>query len=129
MSLRDDTFSADDLATEDVTVGGRTYRVRECGADAAVEHYDEVAAERERLGKEPRGLWVLSRLIVRCVVDPDTGALVFDQPGDADALLKKSQRLVLALGNAANRVCYAGGEAKKASGESTAVPSSAPSTN
>ena len=132
MSLRDAIPSADDLAQECVEAWGHKYLVREMGAQDAVEHHAEVSAEVERLGgKKPPASWAACRLLARTLRDPDTGDLVFTEPGDAEKIIaKRSLRSVLRLTAIASRVCGFGEEeAVKTQGESSAVPSSASSSN
>ncbi len=130
MSLRAVLPSADDLAEESATAWGQTYLVREMGADAASDYFEEVAAEKARVGKAPSGPFCASRLLARTLRDPASGALVFDTPEAVADLAGRSNRSLIRLVGIANRVCgFGDAEGKKTEGESTAVPSSASSSN
>ena len=99
MSLRDQIIGADDLPYEDVDVPewGCTLRIRGLTAGEA----EKFGAE---LGEQSGGFeGVRARLLVRSVLDPESGLHVFED-GDLEVLGAKSSQVVMRLFETAQRL-------------------------
>ncbi len=114
-NLRDAALNADDITTEvvDVPEWGHKYGVKAL----TIEEQREFITAVSKKEQEPDGTWQTSidrdkyavQLLLRTVVDPDTGETVFE-PADAAALNKKSGRAVSRLLTVAARLAGLGGD-------------------
>ncbi len=106
--LRAAALNADDIHTETVPVpewGNRKYGVRSM---TLAEQRKFIRAVTDKDGTVNRERYA-AQLLVRCVVDPDTGEQVFE-PADAQALEAKSAAAVARLLTVASRLSGLGGE-------------------